>query len=81
MEYQPLTTVEDQLYRSPSHRAVVTSVGLWCPLSPSLVDVTCGGGWLVTLPHGLNLSTGCAGSEASWEVQAKVVFFVCLFLS
>ena len=66
-----MTTQEDL-----PHRAELASVGLWCPLSLPLECVACGGGWVV-LRHDLKLSTECAGSGASWEVQAKVIHHLC----
>ena len=45
-------------------------------LSLALECVAVGRGWLV-LQHGLKLPAGCAGTGASWEVQAKVSFCLC----
>ena len=60
-----------------NHTAGLTSVELWCPLSLSLECFTCGGVLVAVLCHGLKLSTGCAGSGASQEVQAKISQCLC----
>ena len=70
------TTVEDLLCWCPAHRVGRTSAGPWCLLSVPLECVTCGGGWVV-LRCGPKLSTGCTGSGASQEVQAKVSRCLC----
>lgn len=49
------------------HRAGLPSDELWCLLSPPLECVT-----VEVLWCGLKLSTGCADSGASWEVQFTV---------
>ena len=46
-------------------------------LSLPLECIVCGSGWVVVLQHGLKLSTGCADSDAYWEVQAKVSGSLC----
>ena len=52
-----MTTVEELLCRGGPHRAGLTSVGLWCPLSLPFEYVAHGGGWVV-LQHALKLFTG-----------------------
>ena len=49
---------------------------LWCLMSLSFEFVVHEGGW-VLLWCGLKLSTGCTGSRASQEVQAKVSCHLC----
>ena len=61
----------------PNPHSRLTSVGLWCPLSPPCKCVTYGGGWIV-IWHGLKLTTGCTGSGASREVQTKVNHYCAL---
>ena len=58
--------------QGPTPQSRIYFRGLWCPLSPPLQCVT----WVV-LQHGLKLSTGCAGSGASQEVQAKDSCCLC----
>ena len=62
--------------QGPTLQSRTSLGGLWCLLSLPLECITCRGGWVV-LCHDLKLSTGYAGSGASWEIQAKVSHCLC----
>ena len=59
--------------RGPTPRRRIYFSGVLVPAE----CFVCDGGWVV-LRCGLKLSTGCAGSGASWEVQAKLLHVFCL---
>ena len=72
MQGQAAITVEKLLCMGPTQGAGLTSVGLWCPISPPRECAVRDGGW-VAFPTGLKLSTGrAAGSGAPGDVQVKV---------
>ena len=72
-----MSTAEELLCRSLPYGAGLASVGLWCSHCLPLKYVTCGGGRVV-IWHSLQLSTGCTGSGASWELQGQQPHVPCL---